>query len=237
MRIRLNVNRHIPKISGNFQNASSSGQFKLSGILNDSSAWFLLVTNIIVIFIALAQKWSLYEIMMAYWAQSVIIGFFHFFRILTLKKFSTEGILVNGKPLENSHSAKVGMAFFFAAHYGLFHFVYLMFLAWSPFMSSFMQGAIKPGLASSSVLGSSFLIALTLFFINHLFSFIYSYKNDSEKPQHLGRVMFYPYARILPMHLTIIFGGFLFYSSSILVLFLILKAFADLILHTSQHSD
>lgn len=53
--------------------------------------------------------------------------------------------------------------------------------------------------------------------------------------------MFFPYARIIPMHLTIIFGGMFLYlgigSVFVLVLFLGLKAVADLIMHIIEHRE
>ena len=45
--------------------------------------------------------------------------------------------------------------------------------------------------------------------------------------------MFYPYARIIPMHLTIIFGSSF---GGTLPLFLVLKTFADAIMHVVEHN-
>ena len=50
-----------------------------------------------------------------------------------------------------------------------------------------------------------------------------------------------PYARIIPMHLTIILGGFFLMSGIVnvfvLVLFLVLKTGADLKMHFSEHEN
>jgi hypothetical protein len=45
--------------------------------------------------------------------------------------------------------------------------------------------------------------------------------------------MFYPYARIIPMHLTISFGSL---SGDALPLFLVLKTFADATMHIVEHN-
>lgn len=45
--------------------------------------------------------------------------------------------------------------------------------------------------------------------------------------------MFYPYARIIPMHLTIIFGPAFNLS---LPLFLLLKTIADVIMHSVEYN-
>ena len=54
-------------------------------------------------------------------------------------------------------------------------------------------------------------------------------------------MMFFPYARIIPMHITIIAGGFLeksvgvtFQANATLVLFMLLKTLADIIMHTVE---
>src|SRR3989338_7760044 len=69
------------------------------------------------------------------------------------------------------------------------------------------------------------------FFVNHLFSYFYNRPRDTKKP-NIGALMFYPYARIIPMHFTI------FLSSSFLgalPVFLILKTFSDAVMHIVEH--
>jgi hypothetical protein len=49
--------------------------------------------------------------------------------------------------------------------------------------------------------------------------------------------MFFPYARILPMHLTILIGAYLEkHSTGTVILFLGLKTFADLTMHLMEHT-
>jgi hypothetical protein len=47
--------------------------------------------------------------------------------------------------------------------------------------------------------------------------------------------MFLPYVRILPMHLTIVFGGLLFGGTLALLLFGVLKTAADAAMHSLEH--
>lgn len=52
----------------------------------------------------------------------------------------------------------------------------------------------------------------------------------------LGTLMFLPYARVVPMHLTIIFGGMLARDSAFaLLLFCSLKTAADVLMHYVEH--
>jgi hypothetical protein len=163
--------------------------------------------------------------MWVYWFQSITIGFFNFIRILQLKEFSTEGFKINGQPVQPTQSTKIFTAFFFLFHYGFFHFVYLIFLLTGTFAKVYGNGPNFIGLKHI------FLTAL-LFFINHLFSYFYNRPRDTKK-QKIGSLMFYPYARIIPMHLTIIFS---FSFGGALPLFLMLKTFADGIMHVVEHN-
>jgi hypothetical protein len=50
--------------------------------------------------------------------------------------------------------------------------------------------------------------------------------------------MFFPYARIIPMHLTILIGVYLEeHSTGTVILFLGLKTFADLTMHLIEHGS
>src|SRR3989344_624904 len=54
-----------------------------SQFIFDSSTLGLLLSNVIVIVLAVAQKWDISTALWVYWLQSIIIGFFNFLRILS----------------------------------------------------------------------------------------------------------------------------------------------------------
>ncbi|MCK9361032.1 DUF6498-containing protein [Patescibacteria group bacterium] len=194
-------------------------------LVRDPSLWLLIASNAITIYLALTQGWNLGTLMWVYWIQSVIIGVFHFIRILRLEKFSIEGVKVNGKeiPVTSSEVLVKGFfATFFAIHYGIFHFVYLVFL---------IVGVFTPVFGSGAPEWREVGFASLIFFGNHLFSFFFNQSRDSHE-QNIGAVMMYPYGRILPMHITIIIGAFV----NALPLFLILKAVADAVTHVLEHA-
>jgi len=202
-----------------------------SGFLSDHSTLFLLFANFIMIFFAIYENWNLLTIMFIYWCQSVIIGVFTFFKILNLKNFSTEGMRFSNGPALPTTGTKIGMAFFFLFHYGFFHFGYFFFLIANPFFDISSQ---------TSFTGLTILIVIVVFFINHLFSFLYNREKDANKKQNIGKVMMFPYIRIIPMHLTIIFGSFFIMAGSpqiSLILFLILKTIADVAMHIIEHRE
>jgi hypothetical protein len=162
--------------------------------------------------------------MFVYWIQSVVIGIFNVVRILQLKDFSTEGFSINDVPAQPTNATKIFTAGFFLFHYGFFHFVYLIFLVAGAF-----SGMYGNPLNQNEVI--YILVAGLSFTLTHTFSYYYNRQKDGPQT-NIGLLMFYPYVRILPMHLTIIFGGLL---SGVLPIFLILKTLADCTMHIVEH--
>lgn len=185
---------------------------------HDTSLWILLGSNLLTISIALSQDWSLMTIMVGYWIQSVIIGSFNVIRILSLTQFSTDNFYMNDKPVEPTEKTKKSVALFFALHYGFFHLIYLFFLIAS----------------GSSIDWKYVLFAGGIFFIDHGFSFRYNKERDRQKITNIGRLMFFPYARIIPMHIVLLVYGIAVKEGALMV-FLGLKTAADLIMHIVEH--
>ena len=100
----------------------------VASMLWDPSALSLLASNLIVMFFALTQGWSLITLMLVYWCQSVIIGLFNFLKMITMKNWESGELRINGRKADSSEGTKWFVAIFFAFHYGLFHLVYLFFI-------------------------------------------------------------------------------------------------------------
>ncbi len=191
-------------------------------VFKDLSLWGLLFGNVFAMFMALKQGWDLGEIMWVYWAQSAIIGIIAVLRILSLKAFSTKDFLMNGKPVPETTAVKFQIAGFFAFHYGFFHLVYAVFL-WD----ELALDEVEP--AQIQI----FLLCVTGFAVSHGFSLLHNLRKDfRDKKPNIGELMGYPYLRIIPMHITIIFGG-LFGGG--LFIFMALKSFADAGMHVLEH--
>jgi uncharacterized protein DUF6498 len=189
----------------------------------DRSVWLLLVSNLIVIILALVQRWSIGELLWIYWWQNVIIGFFNWRRILNLKSFSTDGFKIDGRQPEATLQTQKSTAWFFLLHYGVFHVVYCIFLISvlpKPTPDFLVHGAI----------------GLAIFLFNHAFSYLYNREQDAAGSPNIGTIMFFPYARIVPMHLIIILGGSIGSGSMwLLFVFLLLKTVVDMLMHAISH--
>ncbi|MBU7045788.1 MAG: hypothetical protein HXS54_05075 [Theionarchaea archaeon] len=185
----------------------------------DTSLWILILTNGATIYFSVSKDWSLLTIMIVYWVQSVIIGTFSFFRILSLKEFSTENFYINDKQVPPTEKTKHSTAYFFAFHYGFFHAIYASFLF----------------VTAENVNVLYILSGGLLFFVDHFFSFRYNRKRDEKKKRNIGTLMFFPYARIIPMHLIIVFYGAFLSGKGPLIAFLGLKTAADAIMHIIEH--
>jgi len=212
------------RAQGNLAARAAAGGRELAGkAVQDDSAWSLLAANAFAAAIAWWADMSLRELMLVYWMQSVIIGFSFFIRMLSLRNFSTEGTRMNDRPIPETPGAKRKVALFFAVHYGFFHAVYLVFIL----------AERTPG----DALGAPFALALCAlaFLVNHGYSLVRNIEADRQGRPNLGTMMFLPYARIVPMHMAIIFGGLLHGGALIWWLFAALKTGADVIMHTVEH--
>lgn len=177
----------------------------------------LLISNALTLAAALLLKWPLALVIWPYWIQSVIIGWYARNRMLALKKFSTEGFTSNDEPVPENEKGKRSTASFFVMHYGIFHFVYLIFLL----------DKAKPDSGWDCfwivVCGFSYVFAQRKTCEQQI-------ATDAQGKPNLGKLMCLPYLRILPMHLTIIFGAMGNYSAFAIFLFMSLKTVADVLL-------
>lgn len=189
----------------------------------NTSLHSLVIANAITIAMALAFSWPTATLMLPYWIQSVVIGFYSRKRILSLHQFSTEGLKINDQSVEPTESTKRSTANFFLFHYGFFHLIYLIF----------MWPSLNPlrwfdwlGIAATAV----------SFVINHRTTFRQNEAADLRGRPNIGTLMFLPYARIVPMHLTIILGGITEFRGVFpLLLFDTLKTLADVLMHKVEH--
>ncbi len=211
----------------------------------DRSLVAILAANIATIVAAAIGDWGLGQLLWPYWVQSVIIGYYARRRILLLQAFCTKDFKINNRAVEATPATKRTTANFFALHYGFFHVGYLFFLSGFA-ISADAAGYVPVTNESTGAVtmmhvghtdGLDLLIYLLLgigFWMSHRASHREHVQADIDRKPNIGTMMFLPYLRIFPMHLTIILGGAMG-SGWALVYFAILKTLADIGMHSAEH--
>lgn len=182
----------------------------------------LVASNAASVVWALREHWPLILLLVPYWVQSVVIGWYYRRRILALQRFSTDGFTMNDQPVEETPSARASVALFLTMHFGFFHLIYAIFLG--VFAATGTLGSIA-GLDRGDLLAVLGLAAL--FVVTQQSEFRRNVVADRRLRPNIGSMMFLPYLRVVPMHLTIILGAMLGGGAAALVLFGVLKTAAD----------
>ena len=185
------------------------------------SSLALIAANMIPLLGVLFFTWDVGEIMLLFWAESAVIGIYNLLKMIKIGKWAT---LFYGP--------------FFVGHYGGFMAGHLLFI-YGFFGNSFGENTD----IDQQQLFADFVIlspALLAFFISHGISYFNNFLGRREYVnKDISAQMGQPYKRIIIMHVTIIFGGFLamMLESALpaLLLLIILKVAADLRGHLREH--
>jgi hypothetical protein len=196
-------------------NSKGSNMGLWAAIRTDPSSQALLFANIATICFAIFFSWSVFEVMLIYWVQSIIIGIFAILKMISAGVWQRNPLPIFLVP-------------FFVLHYGGFHSAYLIAIS-ALFLPE--QTSISFGLMLGVALGAA------VYFLNHLVSFILRF--SEVKTTSPETFFISPYQRIIPMHISIIFGGFIFIFSGsnliVLIFFMLLKTLADISMHIAEH--
>lgn len=211
----------------------------------DQAVWGILFTNVLVIAGAMISDGGLLLLLWPYWFQSVVIGIYARRRILKLRNFSTDGFKINDQSVDATPATARKTGNFFALHYGFFHFGYAVFLL--AFTSLGGDHGVVPmtientgevvdvAVGRVGALDAVWIAALAIgFWQSHGSSHREHVEADLRGNPNIGTLMALPYARIIPMHLTIILGAFLGGGGAILF-FGALKTVADVVMHKAEH--
>jgi hypothetical protein len=193
------------------------------------SAAFAAGANLVPLLGVLAWDWSSADLIALYWAETVLIGLFAIVRILLARKPQppdADLIIVKGKPVGRMTNALAVP--FFCLHFGGLMAVYGYFLHDQFGATPASVHATWPALAA--------------FAASHAFSLIFNYLGAGEYLEtSADQAVLRPYPRIIPMHLMVVLGGFLFARGSgadgYLMLLIGMKTAGDLLSHFAEHKD
>ncbi len=262
------------------------------------SAILLLIANLIPVVGVVFFGWSLHTILVIYWLENGIVGFWNVPKILlaqgsvipTLPELPPAAALAATRDPARAAAlrdawrsardaqaavqsgavpgagrlpgaGRAGLAIFFLIHYGMFWFVHGVFVFALPLFAGDLTqapclertlppggdlGGVFPGAAACApgafgeVLWGSVAIAAVALVISHGASFVFNYLGRAEylSASPMGQ-MGAPYARVVVLHLTIIFGSMVvaFLGAPIATLLVLvgLKTAFDLGLHLREH--
>ncbi len=177
---------------------------------NNPFFWLLLLGNLYCIWYFSNYSNGFVTVVWIYWMQSIIIGLFNFIDLLTIKQYDAAGFKVNEQPLTEKN--KGCLPWFFLLHYGMFHFVYMIFLG------------VQLGFGVDRLF---LLVGVGAFLLEALMAFIRRKQAEETLRFNMGGLFFLPYLRVVPMHLMIMGPAFLGWQPS--VIFLVLKTIADML--------
>lgn len=179
----------------------------------------LVVANAAPLFGVLLWGWDVGDIMLLFWAESAIIGLFSIIKLALAARWGALFLVP-----------------FFTVHFGIFMSVHFVFLY------VFFIGT-EAGMAGSfpqTILAAFAEVwwAFAVLFLSHAVSFLF-YFVDAKERLPVNKLMSAPYARVIVMHVTIIFGAVptlaLGQPVYALVLLILLKIGADVFSHLRAH--
>ncbi len=204
----------------------------------------LIAANAVPLFGVLFWKWNAFYIVLLYWAENLVIGFYNVLKIAFVKV---------GYPIE--HLGKLFMIPFFMVHYGGFTAIHGFFI-----LAIFSKGEKGPPMGGESwpcffvflqlllnvvryiiqIIPPAVKLAALSLFASHGVSFVYNYLYKGEYARtNMHTLMGQPYARIVVMHVAIIAGGFLTMMlgspAGLLIILIGLKTIIDVKLHLREH--
>jgi len=187
----------------------------------------LLVANALPIAGVLVLGWSVFPLVLLYWLENVIVGGFNVAKLLL------------AQPREPAYWAgKLFLIPFFVVHFGGFTFVHgvLVLALFGPkgTQAFDLLGTVPPAIRANH-LGWGVVTLL----VSHGLSFYWNYlKNGEYQRASLNMLMGQPYGRVLVLHFTVLFGGWIVmaFGSPLLALVLlaVIKTAADVHAHTAE---
>lgn len=195
----------------------------------DRGFWWLLATNLAALALALWQRWPLGMLLFPYWLQSVLIGIFAWRRIRVTPDYRVGSVqfTINKRRFRREDWPQRRLARFFAMHFGLFHFVYMLFI-----LGLAMHGNGVTTLDWYFAWAAALPLAISQARVHRE-----EVREDRVHLPSTGALFLLPYLRVVPMHIGILVGGMLVgggHAGWAIVVFGGLKTVFDLAGHLAE---
>lgn len=204
--------------------------------LERPSGWILVAVNLAILPAVLIFNWSVFEIIFLFWAENIVIGIINVLKMITSRPLigpATDQLEQNERIAVTAVNWGIllFMVPFFIIHYGGFTFGHGVFV-----FALFDKSGEEMSTAIPALLAGGLAFPLALLAASHLYSFVFNYLGGGEyRNTNATALMARPYGRIVVLHITILFGGFLTMALGdptwMLVVLVLLKTLVDLAMH------
>lgn len=179
----------------------------------------LVAGNLLPLGGVLLFDWSVYEVVLLFWAENLVIGLYAVARMVTLYR-------------RNGDRRNLLLIPFFCFHFGAFSLGHLIFV-----ISTF-----RPEHHAAGGTGMSLWIPFLALLISHGASYILNFLGKQEYRDMTGeQAMMAPYKRVIVLHVTILAGGLLVtllgQPVAALALLVALKIIIDVMTHLREHRE
>lgn len=212
-----------------------------------ASLFVLLLSNLLVLGLAWQQDWNAVQVLLVYWVQVMIMLFFSGLRILTMRRDQTHVLFA----MRDRAESFVGIIILGT----VVQFVFLNTILWMTAEDSIQFLLLESFFTTPSgyvnyvldqllpLVDTAFMISIVLFFLNHLFSFVYNRLRNIDESLTGNQEVRKMYYRILPLQvISTVGGGALFTTTSVdanqmlILLFMLAKTAGDILLHVKEHN-
>ena len=187
------------------------------------SIFILILANSLPLLGILFFSWDVFSILLLYWLETIVIGFFNVLKMLAIGKEKAWPLIL-----------------VFIIHYLIFNVVHLMLLIFIFAPRNILSNLWFLNLDELFNYLQTVIVALMPLFISHGFSLFFNFLKKKEYLEtKIVKQMFQPYKRVIIMHLIVIFTSvpiILFKENIIAIIALvILKVFFDILGHIAEH--
>ncbi len=181
------------------------------------STLLLVAVNLLPLAGVLFFGWSVYEVVLLFWAENLVIGLYTVARMVTLLR-------------RNGDRRMLLLIPFFCLHFGAFTLGHLVFVIFMFRPEDFAAGGT----------GLSLWIPFLSLLVSHGASYVMNFLGKQEYRGMDGQdAMLAPYKRVIILHVTILGGGLLVSALGqpviALALLVVLKIVIDVIGHVREH--
>jgi hypothetical protein len=158
----------------------------------------LVLANLWPVFGVLFLGWTVFQVVLLFWFENVILGAFTILKILAADPANIF-----------KWFGKIGMIPFFCFHYGIFTIVHGIFVV-ALVGNGFATDGVFLWTPFRAVADQHLIWAAGVLAIGHAFSFAHDYLGQGEyKTAALQDLMAAPYGRVVVLHITVLAGGML----------------------------